>query len=282
MTAGQPVSPGHSRKARTGSWLLPHSRGARRRADGGRGGLGGAAGTPPPPPSLRVRCPPRRPPRTPAPRRRIRAVHDTRRHRRVPDGRPVPRRAGRRPAPGPRPGCCPPRVHGLLDLPHHPGRNRVHQPVLPRGRVADAAGPAPVTGAPPRCLLGNEEGTAVGRAMIGTIRTGARKSRTLGDIAGLAGSIAVDGQRHPVTVSPAGQLITGARRLAAREHLGWVTVPARVITTFQEAVDALNAERADGRHAKPMTVAEIIDLESVMAAELEWWPRQQPGNGDRI
>ena len=122
----------------------------------------------------------------------------------------------------------------------------------------------------------------MGRAMIGTIRTGARKSRTLGDIAGLAGSIAVDGQRHPVTVSPAGQLITGARRLAAREHLGWVTVPARVITTFQEAVDALNAERADGRHAKPMTVAEIIDLESVMAAELEWWPRQQPGNGDRI
>src|ERR1700677_2094756 len=50
MTAGQPVSPGHSRKARTGSWLLPHSRGARRRADGGRRGLDCAAVTPPPSP----------------------------------------------------------------------------------------------------------------------------------------------------------------------------------------------------------------------------------------
>jgi ParB-like nuclease domain len=122
----------------------------------------------------------------------------------------------------------------------------------------------------------------VGRAVIGTIIAGARGSRTLGDLTDLAGSIAVDGQRLPVTISPRNQLITGARRLAACEHLGWVTVPATVIATYQEAVDVLNAERADGLHARPMTGAEIIDLETVMAAELEWWPRQPPGNGPRV
>jgi N6-adenosine-specific RNA methylase IME4/ParB-like chromosome segregation protein Spo0J len=51
----------------------------------------------------------------------------------------------------------------------------------------------------------------------------------MGDIAALAQSIRTIGLLHPVVVTCQGQLIAGARRLAACQQLGWEGIPVRVI-----------------------------------------------------
>jgi ParB family chromosome partitioning protein len=56
---------------------------------------------------------------------------------------------------------------------------------------------------------------------ISDIRVGDnRHRRELGDIAGLAESIRTIGLLHPITVDAEGNLLAGARRLAACKQLG--------------------------------------------------------------
>jgi ParB family transcriptional regulator, chromosome partitioning protein len=63
---------------------------------------------------------------------------------------------------------------------------------------------------------------------IASIKVGERIRKDMGDIAGLAASIADIGLLHPIVVKPDGTLIAGERRLAACKKLGWDKVPVTV------------------------------------------------------
>lgn len=63
---------------------------------------------------------------------------------------------------------------------------------------------------------------------IADIRVGERHRRDLGDIDGLAASMASIGLLHPVVVTPEGLLICGERRLRAAQLLGWKTIPVTI------------------------------------------------------
>jgi len=64
---------------------------------------------------------------------------------------------------------------------------------------------------------------------IASIRIGSRHRKDLGDIEGLAASIAELELMHPIVVHPDGRLIAGYRRLKACEALGWTTVPVTLV-----------------------------------------------------
>jgi ParB family chromosome partitioning protein len=51
----------------------------------------------------------------------------------------------------------------------------------------------------------------------------------MGDIEGLAASIAEIGLLHPITVDENGLLLAGARRLAACKQLGLETIEVRIV-----------------------------------------------------
>ena len=57
-----------------------------------------------------------------------------------------------------------------------------------------------------------------------SIRVGRRHRIELGDIDELAASIQRDGLLQPITITPDGVLVCGARRLAAIKRLGWKKV----------------------------------------------------------
>lgn len=67
------------------------------------------------------------------------------------------------------------------------------------------------------------------RLPIAEIRIGKRHRRDLGDVEGLAASIADLGLLHPITVSEDGLLLAGRRRLAACKQLGWTAIPVNII-----------------------------------------------------
>jgi ParB-like nuclease domain len=108
---------------------------------------------------------------------------------------------------------------------------------------------------------------------IRLIRLGRRQHRAIGDIRPLAGSIRDGGLRHPVTVSPGYGLISGRRRLAAYESLGWTVIPYRAVRTIADALPLLAEDDADTRQSLPMTIAEVIYRDWQVRDELEWWPR---------
>jgi ParB family transcriptional regulator, chromosome partitioning protein len=66
---------------------------------------------------------------------------------------------------------------------------------------------------------------------IDDIKVGKRHRQDLGDIEALANSIAATGLLHPITVDATGNLLAGARRLAACKQLGWSEIPVRVVRT---------------------------------------------------
>ena len=64
---------------------------------------------------------------------------------------------------------------------------------------------------------------------IDQIIVGDRTRRDLGDIAGLATSIAEIGLLNPITVDENKRLLAGARRLAACKRLGLETVEVKIV-----------------------------------------------------
>jgi site-specific DNA-methyltransferase (adenine-specific) len=89
--------------------------------------------------------------------------------------------------------------------------------------------------------------------------------RDLGNVRGLADSIARVGLLHAVVVTPDGRLVSGARRLAAVRLLGWDTVPVRTVGNLTDALPLLIAERDENVERKAFTPEEAVD----MAAALE-------------
>lgn len=91
---------------------------------------------------------------------------------------------------------------------------------------------------------------------IADIRIGKRHRRDLGDVDGLAASIAELGLLHPVVVTPDNKLIAGARRLQACKALGWPDVPVHVVN-----IDAIvRGELAENTYRKDFTPSELVAI----------------------
>ena len=95
---------------------------------------------------------------------------------------------------------------------------------------------------------------------VSSIQVGARHRRDLGDIEGLAASIQKYGLLQPITVTPDGVLVCGARRLAAIKQLGWETVRVWVRSGISDPLAYLLAEQDDNVLHKPLTQMEQAGL----------------------
>jgi N6-adenosine-specific RNA methylase IME4 len=95
---------------------------------------------------------------------------------------------------------------------------------------------------------------------IAAIKVGVRHRRDLGDIDGLAASIAKEGLLHWVVVTPDGELIAGERRLAACQRLGWDDVPVNVIP-LKEIV---RGEFAENSFRKDFTMSEAVAIKRAL------------------
>ena len=94
---------------------------------------------------------------------------------------------------------------------------------------------------------------AVATRRISAITIGVRHRRDLGDIEGLAVSIAEVGLLHPVVITPGNVLIAGARRLAACAFLLWREVPVTVVDIDKvvKGEFAEDSELGDAPPARP-------------------------------
>jgi N6-adenosine-specific RNA methylase IME4/ParB-like chromosome segregation protein Spo0J len=91
---------------------------------------------------------------------------------------------------------------------------------------------------------------------INRIKVGKRHRRDMGDIAGLARTMAELGLLQPVVVRPDGKLIAGERRLRAAKQLGWAEIPATVVD-----LDAVvRGEFAENTERKDFTLSEAVAI----------------------
>ncbi|MBX3193681.1 MAG: ParB N-terminal domain-containing protein [Microbacteriaceae bacterium] len=100
---------------------------------------------------------------------------------------------------------------------------------------------------------------------VDSIWSGRRHREDYGDLDSLVESIARDGLLQPITITPDGMLICGARRLAAIRRLGWKTVNVWVRSGISTTLGQLLAEQDDNLLHKPLTRTE----EATLYAELK-------------
>lgn len=91
---------------------------------------------------------------------------------------------------------------------------------------------------------------------IESILVGRRHRTALGDLGSLSSSIERDGLLQPITVTPDGVLVCGARRLAAIKQLGWQRVKVWVRSGISGDLAHLLAEQDDNALHKPLTQLE--------------------------
>ncbi|GGO59847.1 hypothetical protein GCM10010910_03800 [Microbacterium nanhaiense] len=105
---------------------------------------------------------------------------------------------------------------------------------------------------------------------LDSIHVGNRHRTDLGDIDELAKSIDEQGLLQPITVTPEGVLICGARRLAAMLLLGWRKTPVWVRGGISTDLDRLLAEQDDVKMHKnysPVEAAALYDEVKELMAE---------------
>ena len=95
---------------------------------------------------------------------------------------------------------------------------------------------------------------------IESIIVGKRHRTEFGDIDELAESITRDGLLQPVTVTPEGVLVCGARRLEALKRLGEKTIKVWVRSGISDRLAELLAEQAENVLHKPLTPTEAAAL----------------------
>ncbi|CAM2990000.1 ParB/RepB/Spo0J family partition protein [Skermania piniformis] len=95
---------------------------------------------------------------------------------------------------------------------------------------------------------------------VDSIVVGHRHREDLGDLDPLVASIRRDGLLQPITITPDGHLICGARRLAAIKRLGWKTVNVWVRSGISDRLGRLLAEQDDNLLHKPLTQLESAAL----------------------
>ena len=103
---------------------------------------------------------------------------------------------------------------------------------------------------------------------VDSIQVGKRHRKDLGDINALAASIDQEGLLQPITVTPDGVLVCGARRLAAIKQLGWNDVRVWVRSNISTQLGYMLAEQNDNVLHKPLTQLEAADLYREMKAIL--------------
>ncbi|GAA2516796.1 ParB N-terminal domain-containing protein [Rarobacter incanus] len=95
---------------------------------------------------------------------------------------------------------------------------------------------------------------------VSSIQVGRRHRTDLGDLEPLVASIKREGLLQPITVTPDGLLVCGARRLAAIKQLGWKTVNVWVRSGISDRLGQLLAEQDDNVLHKPLTLLEAAAL----------------------
>lgn len=100
---------------------------------------------------------------------------------------------------------------------------------------------------------------------VDSLWAGRRHREDYGDLNPLVDSIRRDGLLQPITITPDGMLICGARRLAAIRLLGWKTVNVWVRSGISTTLGLLLAEQDDNLLHKPLTRTE----EATLYAELK-------------
>lgn len=91
---------------------------------------------------------------------------------------------------------------------------------------------------------------------VAAIQVGNRRRRDHGDLNPLVASIKRLGLLQPITITPEGFLICGARRLAAIKMLGWKTVRVWVRSGLSDRLGQLLAEQDENALHKPFTPME--------------------------
>ena len=95
---------------------------------------------------------------------------------------------------------------------------------------------------------------------VASIRVGHRQRRDLGDLDALTESIATVGLLQPITITPGGLLVCGARRLAAVTQLGWRTVNVWVRAGMSTPLQRLLAEQHENTMRQPLAPTEAADM----------------------
>lgn len=95
---------------------------------------------------------------------------------------------------------------------------------------------------------------------VDSIRVGRRHRRDLGDIDALARSIADLGLLQPITITPDGTLVCGARRLEAVKRLGLRTIGVWVRPGISTDLQRMLAEQHENTERKPLSPTEAAVL----------------------
>lgn len=114
------------------------------------------------------------------------------------------------------------------------------------------------------------------KVRIADIVVGERFRRDMGDLDGLARSMAEVGLLHPVVVTPALQLIAGARRLEAAKRLGWAEVPVTVV----DVPSIVRGEFAENAVREDLAPSEWVAVRRAVETELRT-PEGRPSNETR-
>jgi ParB family chromosome partitioning protein len=106
---------------------------------------------------------------------------------------------------------------------------------------------------------------------VASIRVGYRFRQDLGDLDELCESIEQLGLLQPITITPDGTLVCGARRLAAVKRLGWERVKVWITAIVSSRLSEVLAEQHENTIRKPFTPSEAAalyaELKQLYAAE---------------
>ena len=102
----------------------------------------------------------------------------------------------------------------------------------------------------------NEISTPTTARRIDEIIIGERHRRELGDIAGLAASMAELGLLQHIGITPGGKLIWGERKLRAAKQLDWTEIAVNVV----DLDDIARGEYAENVHRKDFTPSEAVAI----------------------
>ncbi|EYT53028.1 chromosome partitioning protein ParB [Leucobacter sp. UCD-THU] len=108
--------------------------------------------------------------------------------------------------------------------------------------------------------MSNRDDNFVVIRTVDSIQVGNRHRKDLGDIDALAASIQRDGLLQPITVTPEGVLVCGARRLAAIKQLAWAEVRVWVRSGISTQLGYMLAEQNDNMLHKPLSQLEAAEL----------------------
>jgi len=106
----------------------------------------------------------------------------------------------------------------------------------------------------------SEQGHIELERSIDSIVVGERQRKDPGDIDALMRSIKEVGLLQPITITPEGVLVCGARRLEAMRRLGWRTLKVWVRSGISDRLSRLLAEQDENAMRKPLSVSEAAAL----------------------